>query len=429
MAKTKGMKPRRIRSKEDRNAGRGNFITLKNVNDQFVGHALFKPDPEAADNPGWYEYAEHYTPATGYCPCAGEDCPLCDAGDNPSIRAKTLWLVDGEVKVFTLNWYMIQDFVDLASDDETILGRSFRIKRLEGNGKYAIRPKTEKLTKTELKAALKDVDDDMLEDIATKQMVKVLQELDVADAMEADDEDEGEDEDEPKGKSKGDKSKARKGKPADDDDEPEDEDEPEGEAQFDPEDDDEADDLRVSVAKAKKKDNILVVTAGDSVEFDIYGTDEVDLTEFKKGDELLVSFVKDDDGDFVVTEAAHHSEEESDDDEDEGESEGDGDGPDALEDELVTIVSVNSSEDTLTVKMDDDTEFDLFFLDSGDDDNGRDWAEFDIDDYKEGQKIKVTAARDDDGDMLASVFPEPVKGKGDKGGKSSSKKSGGKKKK
>lgn len=427
MAKSKQAKlrPRRIRSAEDRNAGRGNFITLKNTNDQFVGYALFKPDPEASDNPGWYEYAEHYTPATGYCPCAGEDCPLCDAGDNPSIRAKTLWLVDGEVKVFTLNWYMIQDFVDLASDDETILGRSFRIKRLEGNGKYAIRPKTEKLTKTELTKVLKDVDDDMLEDIATKQMVKVLQELDVADAMEADD-DEGEDEDEPKAKSKG---KSKKGRAVEEPDDDEgDGDESEDEAQFDPEDDDEADDLRVTVVKAKKKDNVLVVTAGDSVEFDIYGTDEVDLTEFKKDAELVVSFVKDDDGDFVVTEAAEAEDEDESEEGDDGDGDEEGDTPDAVEDEVVTIVAVNSSEDTLTVKMEDGNEFDLYFLDAGDDDNGRDWSEFDIDDYKDGQKVKITAARDDDGDMLASVFPEPVKAKGG-GKKAGGKKAGGEKKK
>jgi hypothetical protein len=406
---SKTLTPRRVTSAEDRNAGRGGFITLKKTNDFFEGYALFIPDPEVGDNPGWYEYFEHYTPATGYCPCAGgDDCPLCEEGDNASTRAKTLWLIDGEVKVFTINYYVLQEFVDMKYEDENVLGQKFKIKRLEGNGKYSIRNKNEKLTKAELKAALKDVDDDMLEKMATKQMRRVMQEMDASDAMEEDDDKKKDDDDEePKG---GKSSKSKKGKPADEEPEPDAD-------EFDPEEADDADELTVTVVKAKKKDNILTVMVGDEgTEFDIYGTDEVDLTENKKGDEIVVSFEKDDDGDFVVSEVG----------EAEAEPEA-GYAEDSYDEELVTITSVNSEEDTLTVETEDGTEFDLFFLDDGEDDNGRDWKELDMDDYKEGQQVKITAAKDDDGDMLASVFPEPVEEKKGKGGKKSGGKKGGKK--
>lgn len=398
------MKPRRVRSNEDRNAGRGGFITLKKVKDSFTGNALFLPDPELSDNPGYYEYFEHYTPATGYCPCPGDDCPLCEEGDNPSTRAKTLWLVDGEIKVFNMNYYVAEEFREMVSEGDNVLGQLFKITKMEGNGQFSIRDKKEKLTKTELNKALKEIDDDYLEDIATKQMRRALKEVDAASALEEDDPDEDDNEDKKEKKSSGKssgKSSAKKGKPADE----EPEEEPEGEG------------LTVEVVKLKKKDNILTVTAGESDEFDIYGTDEVDLTDYGKGTKLVVSFEKDEDGDFVVSEAEEATEDDPD---------GEGEVPDSVDSEVVTIKAVNTDEDTLTVEMEDGTEFDLFFLDAGEDDNGRDWSELDISDFEEGQQVTISAAKDDDDDMLASVFPEPV---GKSGKKSGGKKAGGKKKK
>ena len=395
------MKPRRVRSNEDRNAGRGGFITLKKVKDSFTGHALFLPDPELDDNPGYYEYFEHYTPATGYCPCPGDDCPLCEEGDNPSTRAKTLWLVDGEIKVFNMNYYVAEEFREMVSEGDNVLGQLFKITKMEGNGQFSIRDKKEKLTKTELNKALKDVAEDYLEDIATKQMKRALKEVDAAGALEEDDTDEDDDKKDDK-KSSG-KGSAKKGKPAE---EPEDD----GDSAFDPEEDESAEGLTVEVVKVKDKDaNILTVTAGESAKFDIFGTDDLDLTEYSKGDEIVVTFEKDGDGDFVVSEA-----------EAAGDGTGDGDVPDSVDEAVVTIKAVNTDEDTLTVEMEDGTEFDLFFLDAGEDDNGRDWSELDISDFEEGQQVTISAAKDDDDDMLASVFPEPV-------GKSGGKKSGGKK--
>lgn len=393
--------PRRIGSEEERNKGRGGFVTLKKTGDFFLGYALFIPKPDAEDNPGYYEYFEHYTPATGYVACAGDDCPVCDEGDNPSSRAKTLWLVvdddldpdTGEVKTFNLNYYMITDFADFLSEDEPVLGQLFRIKRQEGQGKYLIRPKKEKLTKAQIKAALKDAPD--LEKIVRSRMLSVFEELGFADAMEEDDPDEEpeEDEDQPKarrGRPKGSKNKVKE--------EPEEE-------EFDPDEADEIEDADVTIVSLKKKDNIAKVNYREA-EFNLYGTDDVDLTEFGKGEIVTVSAAKDSDGDFVVTSA-----EASEGEEPEGESEV----PDDVEDETVEIVSINPSpDDTMTVRMEDGVEFELFFLDSGEDSNDNDWAEFDLDDYSEGQQVVISATKDSEGDMLASVFPVAVKAKSGK---------------
>lgn len=401
--------PRRVKSAEERGS-RGQFITLKQTNEQFVGYALFKPDPALADNPGYYEYFEHYTPATGFCPCAGENCPLCEEGDNPNTRAKAVFLVskDGkdfdvdncEIKVFNLNWSVIQEFVDYASDDEPVLGQLFRIKRLEGKGKYGIRLKDKKLTKTDIKTTLKSSDFPNLEDIATKQLNRVMEELDVEAAMEEKDEDE-----EPQNG----KATARKGTKAE---------EPEGTTgDFDPDGEEDAEDLEVTVVKVTKSKNLLKVDDGDN-EFDVYGTEDIDVTELSKGDIISITAEKDSDEDWVLT-GLESGKPEAESDEEPAE----GDVPDEFEG-VVTIKTVNTKEDTLTVTTEDDIEFDVFFLDSGEDDNGKDWAELDFEDFEEGQEVTIVAAKDADGDMLASVFPEPVKAKGKKGAKGGPKKGG-----
>lgn len=404
--------PRRIGSEEERNKGRGGFVTLKKTGDYFLGYALFTPKPDAEDNPGYFEYFEHYTPATGYVACAGDDCPVCDEGDNPSTRAKTLWLVvdddldsdSGEVKTFNLNYYMITDMADFLAEDEPVLGQLFRIKRQEGQGKYLIRPKKEKLTKTQLKAALKDAPD--LEKIVRSRMLAIFEEMGFADAMEEDEEDEPEE----------DKPKARRGRPKGSKNRPKETEEETSDDEFDPDEEDEIEDRDVIIISVKKTDNTAKVNL-NGAEFKIFGTDEVDLTEFAKGEIITVSAAKDEDGDFVVTSAEASQGVEPEDDE----IPGDDEIPDSVDDETVEVVSVNSSDDTLTVKMEDDTEFELFFLDSGEDADGNDWSEFDLDDYSEGQKIVVSAEKDDDGDLVASVFPKAA-GKGKAGKKKASKK-------
>jgi hypothetical protein len=401
------LKPRRVRSADDRNAGRGSFITIKD-GQQFIGYALFAADPALDDNPGYYEYFEHYTPATGYVPCSGDGCWLCEEGDQANTRAKSVWLIvsnddldpdNGTIKVFNMNWSVIQEF---AEDGADALGSLYRIKALAKKGSFSIRPKTEHLTKKQVATLLKDKAFPNLEAMVVKSLRRAMEEQEVGEAMQEDDDDEPTTDDEPV-KGKGKSSTARKGKPKDE--EPE---EPEASDEFDPEEDDEFEG-NVTVLKVTKKDNIAHVSAGD-VEFDLFGTDDVDLTAYKKGDEFHATAEKDNEGDFVVSEVGEAQEE--------GETPGDeAEVPDSVENEKVTIVSVNSDEDTLTIAMEDETEFELFFLDEGEDDNGKDWAEFDLDDFSEGQTITISAEKDQDGDMLASVFPEAEKAKGKGKGK------------
>jgi hypothetical protein len=401
--------PRRVTSEADRNKGRGSFITLKKTNDQFLGYALFSADPERDDNPGYYEYFEHYTPATGYCPCAGDDCPLCAEGDNPSTRAKSVWLVvdnedddpsEGSVKIFNLNWGMVQEF---SEDKDSSLGTLYRVKRLEGKGVYSIRPKTGKLTKTQLKAAMKEIEDDQLEKQAQRQMNRVFEEMDVEAALQDDDEDTKSEPDE--------KPKSRKGtaktEVPDDDDENDDTNEDEDDekpaekkkpAEFDP---DESDEFSGTVTVKKvSKDNTAMVVTEDGIEFKLYGTDQVTLSDFSKDDVITVEASKDEDGDFVADLAEP----------DEAPQVDPAELPDEIDNEVVTVTKVNGSpEDTLEVEMEDGTKFELFFLGEGEDANGKDWGDLDLDDYEVGQQITISAAKDSDGDMLASVYPESVK--------------------
>ena len=400
--------PRRVRSQEERNKGRGNFITLKNTGDQFLGYALFAADPELDDNPGYYEYFEHYTPATGYVACSDENCPLCAEGDNPNTRAKSMWLVindeeddpdTGSVKIFNLNWSMVQDF---AEDGTGLLGQLYRIKRNEGKGNYSIRPKTAKLTKTQLKAALKGVDENQLEGIVVRQMARVLEEMDVASAMEEDDDDDAGTK-EPASKSrKGTAKAAPEPEPDDDDDDDDNNDESSPVSGFDPEDDTEFEGNAI-VVKVNKRQNTVTVTEEGGAEFVLYGTDVIDVKSAVADEVYTVSASKDDDGDFVLDmwEAAEEN----------GDAPADAaELPDSLDAEAVTITKVNPSpEDTLEVELADGTEFTLFFMGNGETDDGKDWSDFDIDDYNVGDKVKITAHKDEDGDMVADLFP--VKGR------------------
>ena len=80
------------------------------ADESFRGVALFEPDPELAENPGYFEYYDHYdNQANTYVPCSGEDCPFCAANDNPSTRALTAWYfpeaadAKDQIKLFTMN--------------------------------------------------------------------------------------------------------------------------------------------------------------------------------------------------------------------------------------------------------------------------------------------------------------------------------------
>src|SRR4051794_17231071 len=91
LAKTKtkkgsGFTIRTVKTKEDRKRP-SVFLRLK-TDEAFKAVALFEPDPEAKNNPGYFEYYDHYdNQGNQYVPCAGEKCAFCAANDNPSTRA------------------------------------------------------------------------------------------------------------------------------------------------------------------------------------------------------------------------------------------------------------------------------------------------------------------------------------------------------
>lgn len=427
---------RRVRSEEERGAGRGGYISLKKKGESFDGYALFVPTPDADkwpdtvkanENSGWYEFFQHYTPATGYFPCVadenGEGCPVCDMGDNPSTRCKVAFLIvdkdnpdpaGGEVKIFEMNWFVMQDFIQFFSEEEEpVLGQLFRVIKQEGNGKFMVRLKNRKLKANEIKAGIKAIPD--IEEMTAKAAIKKMQDMDLEEAMMADDDDDDDDNEETTSKSKSSaKSTATKGtatkgtatkgkaKPADDDD---DDDDDNAAVDFDPEESDEFEELVVTVQKADKRNNKLVVECGDAT-FEVFGTADTDLTGFAKGDAISVSAIKDEDGDFVVT-SVYEASTDDDGDDDDGEGEGESSGSfDADEFEgQVTVVEVNGEEETLLVSTADDEEFELYFPSEGNDEDDNDWATFDVTDFSAGDKLTVKATKDEDGDMVADTFP------------------------
>lgn len=413
--KDTSFKPRRVRDEDDRQTGSSGYIQL-DEGERFLGIALFEGNP-AEDEPGYYEYYEHWNNAAKRSvPCAGDDCPFCEDGEKPKVRAKSLWFVlkdnkgneVNELRTFNLNSFLIKQFTELRHEDEKILGRTFRIARLDDRGNYSVMPKTDVAKKADVKAYLKDAPN--YDQDVTNQLIKAMEGVAVARAMDDDDDDEDE---APKG-AKGGKGAKSNGKKPPKDEEPDDEDE---EVEW-PE---EAEDITVTVAKVgtKADPNTLEVTGeGYDGKTVVWGTGDIDVTELDKGDDIVIDYETDGDGDKVLSSMAAAEAEDEPEDED-----AKTDLPDAIEDVILEVVSVNAEESTIEVKN-DELEFTLYFLDTMD---------VDFDDYKEGIKIDVDAEKDTAGDLVATKVPVIQKkaggkksegGKGAKGGKAAAGKGG-----
>ena len=260
---------RSVRSKEDRRRP-SVFFRLK-TDEAFKGIALFEPDPELEDNPGYFEYYDHYdNQANQYVPCAGDKCPFCAANDNPSTRALTVWYFPEEgnaadqIKVFTMNYSTINDISDEAEEEEGILGRKVRIKRLSDKGDYKVRVLSDKpLIKKDLKVALKALAEkfpDGLEKLVTDQLKRQMERLRALDALEDDDEDDEEEEDEA------------------------------------------ITDQEYEVVKVQEKDEIFDLKNDDGkVKMWLGEGIDVDYGEVKKGVLVKLSAEKDEEGDWIIT--------------------------------------------------------------------------------------------------------------------------------
>lgn len=318
---------RRVKSKEDRKRP-SVFMRLK-TDEAFKGVALFEPDPEADDNPGYYEYYDHYDKqANSYVPCAGDKCPFCAANDNPSTRALTVWYfpdaadVKDQIKIFTMNYSTLNDISDEADEEGGLLGKKVRIKRLSDKGDYKVRVLGDKpLSKSELKKVMKALEEKFpegLEGVVLRQLKQQIERLRALDALDDDEDDDEET-----------TSKARRGTPVDDDEDDEDEDEDgdeeeedeeeesddddeEEESDDEEEDDEESDDEEAEaeeisggvfeVVKVQEKDEILDLKGEDGkVKMWVGEGVDPDYDEVKKGVKVTVDAVQDDEGDWIIT--------------------------------------------------------------------------------------------------------------------------------
>lgn len=348
-------KVRRVNTKEDRKRP-SVFMRLK-TDEYFKAVALFEPDPEAKDNPGYLEYYDHYDKqANQYVPCAGDKCPFCAANDNPSTRALTVWYfpeadAKDQIKVFTMNYGTINDITDEADEEDGILGKSVRVKRLSDKGDYRVKVMGEKaLTATQLKKAKALLDEkfeDGLEAVVERQLATQMERLKALDALEDDDDDDDDDEEEIKSSKT--KTKPRKTKVEEEDDEENEDDEDDEEDEDDDEVEDEADD------------------------------DEED----------------EDDED-----------EDEEDDEDEAEDEAEEE-EDEISGGSYEIVKVNEKDEILDLKDSDNGKVKMWVGDN---------VDVDYDTAKPGAKVKLDAAQDDEGDWIITNFKVTRKSTGGTGG-------------
>jgi hypothetical protein len=369
LAKAKDLTVRQIKSKDERKSG-NLFLRLK-TDEKFKGNALFEMNPEAEKNPGYYEYLEHYDNSNNtYVPCTGDDCYMCELGDNPSGKALTLWHFPDEdakdqMKVFKLNGFLIRDFTEIEEEEGGVKGRLFRVKRLSDRGEYRATPQADKpLTQKEIKELLKDAPD--FEEMVLKQAKNAFQAHKATAALEDaddDDDEDDDDDDEVETSSKGGKAKDKSKKAAKDDDDEEDDDEDEDEDEDEDDEDDEEDEEE----------------------------DEDDDEEEESDDD--------------------------DEDEDEEPDDDEGDESESVEKVKATVKATNEKDETITL-----VEFEGKK-------NVKAWVgqdlEVDFDKVEKGSEITVDAAQDDEGDwILTAVKVGKAKGGKGKGGKGK----GGKKK-
>lgn len=332
----KGLKVRRVMSREDRQRP-SVFMRLK-TDESFAAYALFDPNPELEDNAGYFEHYTHNDQqAKRYVPCAGENCPFCAANDNPGTRALTAWYFPDkdkgdQIKLFEVNWGTIQALDDESEDEDGILGKKLRIKRLDDKGQYRVkvisgRADSKPLTKAELKKVMAELEEKFdLPGIVEKRLRAELERMQAQDALEDDDDDEDEDEEPTPAKAKR-TGKARVAEPDEDEDEDEneeDEDEDEDESEEDEDEDEDTEEDEESdededeseeeeqvlsgnftVSRvANEEDGILNFTNDDGDKFKMYVAEdvEVDYDEVKKGVEVTLSAEQDEEGDWIITE-------------------------------------------------------------------------------------------------------------------------------
>lgn len=312
---------RRVKNKEDRKRP-SVFMRLK-TDESFKAVALFRPDPELENNPGYLEYYDHYDKqANQYVPCAGAKCPFCAANDNPSTRALTVWYYPqasdkaDKIKVFTMNFSTINDITDEDDEVDGILGSWVRVKRLSDKGDYKVRVTSDKpLTKAELREAmtlLEEKFEDGLDGLVLTQLKRQMERLKAMEAMEDDDEDEDEAKDEADDEETEDETEDEE---SDDDDTESDDDDEEEESGDEEEASDEEDEEEeeaeeeeaiqgsFEIVSFNESDEIFSLKDDDGKTLRMWVGDkvEVDADDVAKGGTITLEAAQDDDGDWIIT--------------------------------------------------------------------------------------------------------------------------------
>ena len=420
---------RTVKTKEDRKRP-SIFMRLK-PDESFKGIALFEPDPEVENNPGYFEYYSHWDQqGNTYVPCAGDKCPFCAANMNPSTQALTAWYfphagdVKDQIKVFTMNYSTTQEASDESEDEGGVLGKVVRLKRLSEKGDYRFKVTTDKgLTKTELKKVMAQLEEkfpDGLRGLIMSQLRREMERLKALEAMEDDDDYDDEAEEETPA------PKARRGRPAaaapveeedeeeEADEDEEDEDEDEDEAADAPGDDILGDYEILSVSKR----NGTITVEHDDEEILLYASEDTPIDGFKKGDAvtLAAAWTEDDDeeGYWLLAEIEEATEEEEPEDEDEAdeedEAEEDDEDTDDEEDEgededeeaeekistaTYEVVAVQERDEILTVKGEDNKRIKMWVGEG---------VEPDYDAVVKGAQVVVDAERDEEGDWIVTAL-------------------------
>jgi len=407
-----GITIRQVRTKEDRKRP-SVFLRLK-AEEAFKGHALFEPDVELKDNPWYFEYFSHYDKqANQYVPCSGAKCPFCAANDNPSTRVLSVWYFPAaaneadKIKVFEFNYSTTNDLIDEAEDSDGMLGKAVRVKRLNDGGDYKVRISTDKaLTKKELEKALKEAGvkfPNGLVALVERQLQAQMERLKALNALEDDDEDE-EDDDEP--------TTSKKGKPVasnssddddDDDDEEDDDDDEDEDSETEGMEDVEFEILSVS----KKKNSITVEHEDEKVE--LVGDEDLDVSDFKKGDTVTVSADYDEDEEtWTLTSISSEVEEEDEDEEEDDDDDSEEEDEDSEEEDageisgaVFEVVKVQEKDDIFDLKNEDGKV--KMWLGEG--------VDVDYDEIKKGVSVQLDAMKDDEDDWIITAISVAKKGK------------------
>jgi hypothetical protein len=413
MASRRGSKPfvpRRIRNEDERSSFSSDYIQLAE-GEKFYGYALFNGDPKQ-DEPGYYEYQEHYDPGLGKrgssVPCNTNDCVYCEAGDRPKTRAKTLWLITQigdkklktpELRIWNANFFVINTLTTMRNEGDPIMGRLFRVVRADDRGTYVFdRREVKPLTKSEIKTTLEKAPD--FEAMLTAQGKRVYDKLAAEQLYAEDDEDEQEETPAPRSSrsqapagrrsAKGAVAEPEQAEEEEETEQPEEESEPE---EMPEEAEDELVVVRRVYTRGAQK-NMMSVSHEAYGDFDVWGTSEINITQLEAGDELLISWYTDEEGDVVLL----------DDPKDAGEVADGGEAselPHEIENEVFVVTAVNEDEESLDVENDElGLSFPLYFMQG---------LQIEWGDYEPGTKIKVTAEQDSYGTMVATDVPEKVK--------------------